>query len=66
MMGGLSMKFFILLLTTICFALFILAIINKIRLKKLQKIERAKHTPKLSELHGKEFGKYMDNLTKDL
>ena len=57
------MKFFILFLIIVSFALIILAIINTMRLKKL---EKAKHTPKLSELHGKEFGKYMDYLTKDL
>ncbi len=57
------MKFFILFLLVISIALTILAILNTIRLKKL---EKAKHTPRLSELHGKEFGKYMDYLTKDL
>lgn len=60
------MKFFILFLIIICLALIFLAIFNTIRLKRLQKIEKAKHTPKLSELKGKEFGKYMDYLTKDL
>lgn len=57
------MKFFILFLIIISFALIILAIVNTSRLKKL---EKAKHTPRLSELKGKEFGKYMDYLTKDL
>lgn len=60
------MRFFILFLIIISFALIILAIVNTIRLKKLKKLEKARHTPKLSELHGKEFGKYMDYLTKDL
>lgn len=60
------MKFVILFLVIICFTLIILAIINTTRLKKLKKLEKAKHTPRLSELKGKEFGKYMDYLTKDL
>ena len=57
------MKFFILFLVISSIALIILAVVNTVRLKKL---EKAKHTPKLSELHGKEFSKYMDYLTKDL
>lgn len=60
------MKFFILFLIIICFALIILAILNTIHYKKMKKQEKAKHTPRLSDLHGKEFGKYMDYLTKDL
>ncbi len=60
------MNFFILFLTIICLALFILAIFNTIRYKKMKKLEKGKHTPRLSDLHGKEFGKYMDYLTKDL
>lgn len=57
------MKFFILFLIIISFALIILTIVNRIRLKEL---EKAKHTPRLSELRGKKFSKYMDYLTKDL
>ena len=57
------MKFFIIFLSIIIFSLVILAIVNTIRLKKL---EKNKHTPKLSELHGKDFGTYMNYLTKGL
>jgi len=32
----------------------------------MKKLEKGRHTPRLSELHGKEFSKYMDYLTKDL
>lgn len=51
-----------------CIALSILAIINTIRLKKLQKKSKTKfyRTPKLSELHGKDFSDYIDYLTRDL
>ena len=60
------MKLFILFLIIISFSLIILAIVNTIRLKKLKELGKAKYIPKLSELNGKEFGKYMHYLTKDL
>lgn len=51
-----------------CIALGILAIVNTIRLNKLKKKAKKKlyHTPKLSELHGKDFSDYIDYLTRDL
>ena len=40
---------------------------NTIRLKKLRRTAKKKqhYTPKLSELHGKNFTNYIDNLTED-
>ena len=46
-----------------CTIFTIIHIIQKIRVKKQSK---NKKTPKLSELKGKEFTKYIDDLTKDL
>ena len=62
------MKILIILLMFGCIALSILAIINTIRLKKLQKKSKTKfyRTPKLSELHEKDFSNYIDYLTRDL
>ncbi len=62
------MKILIILLMLGCIALSILATINTIKLRKLQKKSKTKfyHTPKLSELHGKDFSDYIDYLTRDL
>ena len=62
------MKILIILLMFGCIALGILAIVNTIRLNKLKKKAKKKlyHTPKLSELHGKDFSDYIDYLTRDL
>lgn len=51
-----------------CASLGILAIINTIHLNKSKRKSKMKmyHTPKLSELHGKEFSDYIDYLTRDL
>lgn len=43
--------------------LFAIFILRKIRYRKKRKEYK---TPKLSELHGKEFGNYIDYLRKDL
>lgn len=62
------MKFMIILLLLCCAVLSILAIINTIRLKKLQQKSKKifYHTPKLSSLHGKAFSDYIDYLTEGL
>lgn len=62
------MRFIIILLLLCCAVLSILAIINTIRLKKLQSKSKKifYHTPKLSSLHGKAFSDYIDYLTEDL
>lgn len=46
-----------------CTIFTIIHVIQKIEDKKQDKYKR---TPKLSELKGKEFTKYIDDLTKDL
>ena len=58
------MKILIILLMFGCIALSILAIINTIRLKKLQKKSKTKFYR--TELHGKDFSNYIDYLTRDL
>lgn len=62
------MKILIILLMFGCAALSILAIINTVRLKKLQQKSKKifYHTPKLSSLHGKAFSDYIDYLTEGL
>lgn len=62
------MKFLIILLIIIDTILAILAIVNAIRLKNIKQKTKEKvlHTPKLSNLHGKDFKDYIDNITKDL
>ena len=62
------MKILLILLMFGCASLGILAIINTIRLNKLKRKSKKKlyRTPKLSELHGKEFSDYIDYLTRDL
>lgn len=60
------MKILVILLMFGCFALSILAIVNTIHLKKLKNKSKTYHTPKLSELHGKDFSDYMDYLIRDL
>lgn len=60
----------ILLITLIlgCFFLGILTVLNTIRLICLKRTTRRKvyYTSRLSQLHGKEFKKYMDSLIKNL
>lgn len=46
-----------------CTIFTIIHFIQKFRQKKQNKYKK---TPKLSELKGKEFSKYIDDLTKDL
>lgn len=62
------MKMFTLFLIICCSILTILAIINTIRLKKLKARTRKRiyHTPRLSDLHGKDFANYIDYLTEGL
>ncbi len=62
------MKILILLLMFGCIALGILAIANTIQLHKLKKKSKNKFykTPKLSDLHRKDFSNYIDYLTRDL
>ena len=62
------MKILIILLIFGCATLSILAIINTVRLKKLQQKSKKifYHTPKLSSLHGKAFSDYIDYLTEGL
>ncbi len=62
------MKILLILLMFGCASLGILAIINTMRLNKLKRKSKKKlyRTPKLSELHGKEFSDYIDYLTRDL
>ncbi len=62
------MKILLILLMFGCASLGILAIINTMRLNKLKRRSKKKlyRTPKLSELHGKEFSDYIDYLTRDL
>lgn len=62
------MKILLILLMFGCESLGILAIINTMRLNKLKRKSKKKlyRTPKLSELHGKEFSDYIDYLTRDL
>lgn len=61
-------KVLLILLLFGCVGLFSLAIINTVRLNLLKRKCKGKiyHTPKLSELHGKNFANYMDYLTRDL
>lgn len=62
------MRNLMLFLIFCCVALFILAIINRIRFKKLKNKARKRfyRTPKLSDLHGKDFANYIDDLTEGL
>lgn len=59
-------KIIIILLIIGCVGLSILAIINTLKLHHLKNKNKLSRTPKLSELHGKEFSDYIDDLTKDL
>lgn len=61
-------KILVILLMFGCTVLSILAIINKIRLRQIKKNNKKLiyHTPKLSDLHGKDFSNYIDDLTKNL
>lgn len=61
-------RFIIILLIIGCIALSITAIINTFRLNQLRNKARRKfyHTPKLSDLHEKEFSDYIDDLTSGL
>lgn len=51
-----------------CIVLSIIAITNTLTLHKLKNKTKRKfyHTPKLSDLHGKEFSDYIDYLTSGL
>lgn len=62
------MKRIVILLIIICISLLILATINTFRLHQLRNSFKKKynHTPKLSELHGKDFSDYIDNLKSGL
>lgn len=62
------MKVLLIILLFGCASLGILAIANTIRLNKLKRKSKKKtyRTPRLSELHGKEFSDYIDYLTRDL
>ncbi len=62
------MKVLLIILLFGCAALGLLAIVNTIRLNKLQRKSKRKiyHTPRLSDLHGKDFTAYIDYLTQDL
>ena len=61
-------RIIILLLIIGCIALSIMAIINTLRLHQLREKNKRKfyRTPKLSDLHGKEFSDYIDDLTREL
>ena len=61
-------KIIILLLIIGCIALSIMAIINTLRLHQLREKNKRKfyRTPKLSDLKGKEFSDYIDDLTSEL
>ncbi len=61
-------KILIILLSISCISLSIIAIINTFRLRQLENNSKRKfyHTPKLSDLHGKEFSDYIDYLTSGL
>lgn len=61
-------KFIIIILIIGCIALSIMAIINTLRWHQLKNTTKRKfyRTPKLSELHGKEFSNYIDELTSGL
>lgn len=61
-------KFLIILLIIGDIALSIIAITNTFRLYQLKHKTKRKfyQTPKLSELHGKEFSDYIDYLTNGL
>lgn len=50
----------------IMFGCTVFTIIHIIKKIKARKQKQNKKTPKLSELKGKEFSNYMDDLTKDL
>lgn len=62
------MKILLILLVFGCATLSVLAIINTIRLRSLKRNHKKiiYHTPKLSDLHGKQFSDYIDYLTRDL
>lgn len=62
-----SLKTIIILIILFYTILGIISIMNTIRLKKLRRKAKKKqhYTPKLSELHGKNFTNYIDNLTED-
>jgi len=50
----------------IMFGCTVFTIIHIIQIFKAKKQKKYKRTPKLSELKGKDFTKYIDDLTKDL
>lgn len=54
------------LIELIMFSCTIFTIIHIIKTLKSKKKTKRNKTPKLSELKGKEFTKYIDDLTKDL
>lgn len=54
------------LIELIMFGCTIFTIIHIIKTLKSKKKTKRNKTPKLSELNGKEFTKYIDDLTKDL
>lgn len=54
------------LIELIMFGCTIFTIIQVIPKIKEHKKKKDNKTPKLSELHGKDFTKYIDDLTKDL
>ena len=59
----------IIILIFVCIVLSISVIVNIIRLHKLKTKAKKKYyhtTPKLSDLHGKDFADYIDNLTENL
>ena len=62
------MKLAIILLIIDCIILSIIAIINTFKLCRLRRNFKKKYyyTPKLSELHGKDFTDYIDNLKSGL
>lgn len=62
------MKVLLIILLFGCMALGFVAIVNTIRLNRLKTKSKRKmfRTPKLSELHGKDFSDYIDYLTRDL
>lgn len=62
------MKIFISFLIICCAILSVLAIINTIRFKrsKIKTRKKVYHTPRLSDLHGKDFTNYIDYLTEGL
>lgn len=57
---------FRIIIELIMFGCTIFTIIHFIQKFKANKKKKYNKTPKLSELHGKDFTKYIDDLTKDL